>query len=142
MKNWYLKIDIEKVYLTPCWSVLEFWKIKLEKSSLTNWIFSLQKSSSKLIFAGYTGSKKTVWSRLKNTVCQTWFFQLDFSKNVNLLESYFSVKWSNLAFFACSVNLYIFLGCKPENLAVLSRRLSGLNLEKCTGWLNLEKIPG
>ena len=27
---------------TPCWSVLELWKIKLEKSILTNWIFSLQ----------------------------------------------------------------------------------------------------
>ena len=26
---------------TPCWSVLDFWKINLEKSSLVNWIFSL-----------------------------------------------------------------------------------------------------
>ena len=26
---------------TPCWSVLDFWKINLEKSSSTNWIFSL-----------------------------------------------------------------------------------------------------
>ena len=26
---------------TPCWSVLDFWKIKLEKSSSMNWIFSL-----------------------------------------------------------------------------------------------------
>ena len=26
---------------TPCWSVLDFWKINLKKSSLTNWIFSL-----------------------------------------------------------------------------------------------------
>ena len=26
---------------TPCWSVLHFWKIKLGKSSSTNWIFSL-----------------------------------------------------------------------------------------------------
>ena len=39
---------------TPCWSVLEFWKIKLEKSSSTNWIFSLQKTIWKLIFPGYT----------------------------------------------------------------------------------------
>ena len=34
-----------------------FWKIKLEKSSSTNWIFSLQKSISKLIFASCTSSK-------------------------------------------------------------------------------------
>ena len=26
---------------THCWSVLDFWKINLEKSSSTNWIFSL-----------------------------------------------------------------------------------------------------
>ena len=51
--------------LFPCWSVLDFWKFKLEKSSLTNWIFSLQKSISKLIFSGYTGSKNPVWNRLK-----------------------------------------------------------------------------
>ena len=31
-----------------------------EKSSLTNWIFSMQKSISKSIFAGYTGSKNLV----------------------------------------------------------------------------------
>ena len=27
-------------WLTPCWSVLDFWKINLEKSSSTNWIFT------------------------------------------------------------------------------------------------------
>ena len=59
----------------PSWSVLEFWKIKLEKSSSTNWIFSLQKSISKLIFAGYTGSKNPVRNRLK-----IQFVELDFSK--------------------------------------------------------------
>ena len=26
--------------LSPCWSVLDFWKINLEKSSSMNWIFS------------------------------------------------------------------------------------------------------
>ena len=46
-----------------------------EKSSLTNWIFSLQKSISKLIFAGYTGSKNPVPNRLK-----IQFVRLDFSK--------------------------------------------------------------
>ena len=38
------------ITLSPCWSLLEFWKIKLEKSISMNWIFSLQKSISKLIF--------------------------------------------------------------------------------------------
>ena len=42
-------------------SVLDFWKIKIEKLSSTNWIF-----------ASYTG--------IKNPVRRTWFFQHDFSK--------------------------------------------------------------
>ena len=62
------------IILTPCWSVLEFWKIKLEKSSSPNWIFSLQKTISKLIFAGYTVCKFSVWNRLK-----IQFVELDFS---------------------------------------------------------------
>jgi hypothetical protein len=39
-----------------------------------NWIFNLQKSILKLIFAGYTGSKNPVRNRLK-----IQFFELDFS---------------------------------------------------------------
>ena len=39
---------------------------------MTNWIFSLQKLISKLIFTRCTGSK--------NPVCRTWFFQIDFSE--------------------------------------------------------------
>ena len=57
---------------TPYPSVLDFWKIKFEKSSFTNWIFYLQKSILKFIFAGYTSRK--------NPVRRTGFFQLDFSK--------------------------------------------------------------
>ena len=49
-------------------SVLDFWKIKFEKSSSTNWIFG---SISKLIPAG---SKNPVWNRLK-----IQFVKLDFS---------------------------------------------------------------
>ena len=41
---------LPKEALTPCWSILEFWKIKLETSNLTNWLFSLQKSISKCFF--------------------------------------------------------------------------------------------
>ena len=60
---------------TPYPSVLDFWKIKFEKSSLTNSIFNLKKSISKLIFAGYTGSENPVRNRLK-----IQFVKLDFSK--------------------------------------------------------------
>jgi hypothetical protein len=73
MKNWN--------HLTPCWSVCtwilknQVAKIKLQKSSSTNWIFTLKKSISKWIFAGYTGSKNQVWNRLK-----IQFVKLDFSK--------------------------------------------------------------
>ena len=53
---------------------LNFEKIKLENSILTNWIFSLQKSISKLIFSGYTGSK--------NPVRQTLFFKIQYQINM------------------------------------------------------------
>ena len=61
-----------QIILQACWSVLEFWKIKLEKSSSTNRIFSMQKSISKL---KYTGSRNQVRNRLN-----IQFVELDFSK--------------------------------------------------------------
>ena len=57
-------ITLKHFTLTLCWSELKFWKIKLEKSILTNWIF-----------AGYTGSKNPVRNSLK-----IHFIELDFSK--------------------------------------------------------------
>ena len=42
-----------------------------------NWIFSLQKSISKLIFAGYTGSKNQVRNRTDQLIIQKQ--KLDFS---------------------------------------------------------------
>ena len=65
-------IDSDTLALYP--SVLDFWKIKFEKSILKNWIFNLQKSISKFIFPGYTGSKNPVLNRLK-----IQFVKLDFS---------------------------------------------------------------
>ena len=50
-KNFFFAV-LASVYHSPCWSVLDFWKFKLEKSSSTNWIFNQQKSNLKLIFAG------------------------------------------------------------------------------------------
>ena len=76
---WHLQmgklIKGDTIQVAPCWSVPEFWKIKVENSSSTNWIFSLQKSISNVIFAGYTGSKNPVLKRLK-----IQFIELDFSK--------------------------------------------------------------
>ena len=54
---------------------LNFKKDKMEKSNSTNWIFSLQKSISKLILAGYTGSEDQFRNRLK-----IQFVEFDFSK--------------------------------------------------------------
>ena len=65
----------KKLKQTPCWTVLDFWKIKLQKSISTKWIFSVQKLILKLIFAGYTGSKSQVQNRLK-----IQFVELDYSK--------------------------------------------------------------
>ena len=67
--------------LTPYWSVLDFWKIKLEKSSSTDCLFSLQKSISKLIFAGYTGSKNPVQNRLKIQFVILFFSKLIIQKS-------------------------------------------------------------
>jgi len=73
------RLDGQK-WLSPCWSVLDFWKKKLCKSSSTNWIFSLQKLISKLIFAGYTGSKIPVRNRLKIQSIKLDFSKLIFQK--------------------------------------------------------------
>ena len=62
--------------LFPCWSVLEFWKIKLENSSWTSWIF-----------AGYTGSKNSVWNRLKIQFVELDFSKLIFQKSIHKYRS-------------------------------------------------------
>ena len=56
---------------TPCWSVLDFWKFKLKKSSSTNWIFSLFRT-------GFLLSTKT---NLEIDFCRLkmQFVELDFS---------------------------------------------------------------
>ena len=66
---------IQTTAQTPYWSALEFWNIKLENAGTMNLIFSLQKLTSKLIFAGYTGSKNQARNSLK-----IQFVEFDFSK--------------------------------------------------------------
>ena len=43
--RWHVKKNKNaKMCGTPCWSMLDFWKINLEKSSSMNWIFSLHRT--------------------------------------------------------------------------------------------------
>ena len=60
-----------------------FWifKNQVRKSSSTKWIFSLQKSISKLIFASYTGSKNPVRNRIKIQYVKFDFSKLIFQKS-------------------------------------------------------------
>ena len=58
---------VQLCLLSPCWSVLDFWKINLELSS------SMFKSISNLIFIACFDCK--------NPVLQNWFLQLVFFKN-------------------------------------------------------------
>ena len=83
----------------PYPSVLDFWKSKFEKSSMTNWIFNLQKSISKLIFAGYTGSKNPVRNRLKvqsveldfsNLIFPTLFFENQVQMDRAIVKGHFN----------------------------------------------------
>ena len=65
--------------LSPCWSVLDFWKINLEKSSLMSWILV----DFELDFYCLCSMQKSItidFCKAKNPVRWTWFFQLDFSK--------------------------------------------------------------
>ena len=89
--NWWTK-GVDETHISPCWSVLDFWKINLEKSSWQTWFLayfeldfyflcSLQKSISKLIFAGYTGSRNQVWNRLKIQLVKVDFSKLIFQKS-------------------------------------------------------------
>ena len=91
--------------LTPYWSALAFWKIKFEKSSSTNWICNMQKSISKLIFAGYTGSKNPVRNRLK-----IQFVELDFSNLIFPTWCFKNQVQMDRAFVGdpCMANIYRF----------------------------------
>ena len=59
---------------SPCWAVLDFWKINLEKSSLTNWIFSLFKTGFLLPVRPAKINLEIIFCRLK-----IQFVELDFS---------------------------------------------------------------
>ena len=67
--------------LTPCWSVLDFWKINLEKSSFTNWIFSLFQTGFFTACVACKNQFPNWFLKAKNPVHGTWVFQLDFFLN-------------------------------------------------------------
>ena len=65
---------------SPCWSLLDLCKINLEKSSSTNWIYSLFWN---LIFTACVVCKnqfRNWYLEAKNPVCWAWSLQLDFLK--------------------------------------------------------------
>ena len=74
-----------EIRMTPCWSVLEFCKIRLEKSSSKNWIFSLQKSILKLIFKILL--EIDLKSSLSNLISPNWFlrYQVEINRGIDLL---------------------------------------------------------
>ena len=99
--------SVKPILITPCWSVtsvskksshvcycssskcvtfflkqtlLDFWKINLEKSSSTKWIFSLFETEFLLPVKLAKINFKMDFFQAKNPVRQTWVFQLDFSK--------------------------------------------------------------
>ena len=49
------------------------------------------------------------------------------------------VKWSNLPCFCRFRQPVHFSRFRPDNLLLSTARFAGYNLEKCTGWLNLQK---
>ena len=70
--GWFRKTKCEIGLLgpNPCWSVLEFWKIKLEELSSTNWSFSLQ--ATQAVKIKFKIDKK---SSSLNLIFQNWFFR-------------------------------------------------------------------
>ena len=75
--HWWVKL----VTFAPS-SVLDFWKIKFEKST---WIYNLQKSISKSIFAGHTGNKNQVRTRQKiKFVLKLIFFEFVINSQIDI----------------------------------------------------------
>ena len=56
-------------------------KTSLKNQVQLNWIFNLKKTFSKLIFAGYTGSKNPVQNRLKIQFVELDLSELIFQKS-------------------------------------------------------------
>ena len=96
-RRWHFRFPIQICWIQKCllwrqWSSSEYYSVPLlictwflknqvVKSSLTNWIFSLQKSILKLIFAGYTSSKNPVRNRQKIQFIEHDFSKLIFQKS-------------------------------------------------------------
>ena len=91
-------------YIRWFWLQTLFWKINLEKSSSTNWILNLQKSISKLIFAGYTGSKNPVQNKLKIQFVELDFSNLIFQKSSTVQQGVRQmwVIWNWIFVIACA----------------------------------------
>ena len=107
MTSW---VDIHPYPLLICTWFLknQAGKIKLEKSSLTNWIFSLQKSILKLIFVGYTGNKNQVLMEgCVTTILVTLFLYFNLNhkaielNNAQRLEGHFWIIFKKYFYIKC-----------------------------------------
>ena len=76
--------------LSPYPPVLDFWKIKLEKSSSMVWIFSLSRTEY-LLFSACVACKNQIrnwFMQAKNSVRWTWFFKNQVQMDMVKLESF------------------------------------------------------
>ena len=114
------------------------WVIMIHSNNFTNYflkLFRLKPSIS-------SHSKPRMRSRTRRFKCFVLNILCSKIKPLTFLKLIYTGKMIQPGIFFRFSQPVHFSRLYPENLAVLSRRLSGLNLEKCTGWLNLEKIPG
>ena len=89
--------------MTPCWSVLDFWKIQMGKSSSTNWIFSLFQTGFLLPVQPSKINFKIEFLRLKiqlsKLIFKTCFFKKtgggdDCSNVAFSIKLNFQIKWN------------------------------------------------
>ena len=82
---WFLQSDFLKNSrrrrLSLCWSILDFWKINLEKSSLKNWIFSLFRTGFLLPVQHAKISFEIDFCRLRIKFVELDFYNLIFQKS-------------------------------------------------------------
>ena len=75
--SWKIKIQkctfLQRI-ITPCWPLLDFWEINLQKSSRINWIFSLFQTGFLL-----TVQPAKINFKIDNCRLKIWLAKLDFS---------------------------------------------------------------
>ena len=83
-------------WFAPCWSVLDFWKFNLEKSSSMNWIFSLFQTGFFTACVACKNQFRNWFLQAKNPVCRTWFFknQVEINRGLEMARTSFCTSQS------------------------------------------------